>query len=257
MPTLVILRIGGAKNLNKLLIIAGLCTITALSGCSKDTGKNDVYEESGNTINVNNKRHELYNEGASRKIRNDSTNYGFVRHQKSPIMNANTANDHYTALDREQLANIISKYSANIRHVHDVATLVTDQEVLIAYRTDTKNRNLTADQVKKTAFSVVPRYYHVYVTDNATLMRDVQNLAGLDSTSRHARSSVNSVITQMLKSPQGARLNASEDENGRTPDDFNVKSTPNANNKNYNNTRNLDKNTNGGGKNTNNNNNNK
>ncbi|MBT2657463.1 YhcN/YlaJ family sporulation lipoprotein [Bacillus sp. ISL-18] len=237
--------------MKKLLVIAGLCTVTALSGCSKDNGKNDVYEESGNTINVNNKRHELYNEGAGRSIRNASTNYGFVRHQKSPLMNDNTANDHYTALDREQLANIISKYSANIRHVNDVATLVTDQEVLIAYRTDTKNRNLTADQVKKTAFSVVPRYYHVYVTDNATLMRDVQNLASLDSTSRHARSTVNSVIKQMLKSPQGARLNASEDENGRTPDDFDINNTPNANNKNYNNTKSLDKNTNGGGKNTN------
>ncbi|MEH7119782.1 YhcN/YlaJ family sporulation lipoprotein [Neobacillus vireti] len=238
--------------MKKLLIIAGLCTLTALSGCSKDSGKNDVYEESGNTINVNNKRNELYNEGAGRKIRNDSTDYGFVRHQKSPLMNDNTANDHYTALDREQLANIISKYSANIHHVHDVATLVTDQEVLIAYKTDSKNRDLTADQVKKTAFSVVPRYYHVYVSDNATLMRDVENLASMDSTGRNSRQSVNSVITQMLKSPQGARLNASEDENGRTPDDFDIKNTPNWNNKSYNNaTKKLDKNTNGGGKNTN------
>jgi len=238
--------------LKKLLIIAGLCTLTALSGCAKDTGKNDVYEESGNTINVNNKRNELYNEGAGRKIRNDSTDYGFVRHQKSPLMNDNTANDHYTALDREQLANIISKYSANIHNVHDVATLVTDQEVLIAYKTDSKNRDLTADQVKKTAFSVVPRYYHVYVSDNATLMRDVENLASMDSASRNSRHSVNSVITQMLKSPQGARLNASEDENGRTPDDYDIKNTPNWNNKNYNNAaKKLDKNTNGGGKNTN------
>jgi len=249
MSALVILRLGGAKNLKKLLIIAGLCTLTALSGCAKDTGKNDVYEESGNTINVNNKRNELYNEGAGRKIRNDSTDYGFVRHQKSPLMNDNTANDHYTALDREQLANIISKYSANIHNVHDVATLVTDQEVLIAYKTDSKNRDLTADQVKKTAFSVVPRYYHVYVSDNATLMRDVENLASMDSASRNSRHSVNSVITQMLKSPQGARLNASEDENGRTPDDYDIKNTPNWNNKNYNNAaKKLDKNTNGGGK---------
>ena len=236
--------------MKKLLIIAGLCTITALSGCSKDTGNNDVYEESGNTINVNNKRHELYSEGASRKIRSDSTNYGFVRHQKSPLMNDNTANDSYTALDREQLANIISKFSANIPNVNDVATLVTDQEVLIAYRTDSKNRNLTADQVKKTAFSVVPRYFHVYVTDNATLMRDVENLANLDSTSRNARRSVNSVISEMKKSPQGARLNASEDENGRTPDDLNINNTPNWNNKRPNTSETLDKNTNKGGKNT-------
>jgi ribosomal protein S17E len=193
--------------------------LTALTGCSKDMGNRDVYEESGNTINVNNKRHDLYNEGASRGVRNVSNNYGFVRHQKSPLMNDNTANDHYTALDREQVANIISKFSTEIPNVNDVATLVTDQEVLIAYDTDSKNRNLTADQVKKTAMSVVPRYYHVFVTDNKVLMRDVENLANLDSTSRNARNLVNGLIKQMKKSPQGQRMNASEDENGLTPDD--------------------------------------
>jgi ribosomal protein S17E len=206
-------------KLKKLVIILGLCTMTALTGCTKDMGNRDVYEESGNTINVNNKRHDLYNEGASRGVRNVSNNYGFVRHQKSPLMNDNTANDHFTALDREQVANIISKYSTEIPNVNDVATLVTDQEVLIAYDTDSKDRNLTADQVKKTAMSVVPRYYHVFVTDNKVLMRDVENLANLDSTSRNARNLVNGLIKQMKKSPQGQRMNASEDENGLTPDD--------------------------------------
>ncbi|MFP5105740.1 YhcN/YlaJ family sporulation lipoprotein [Neobacillus sp. C211] len=205
--------------MKKLVIILGLCTMTALTGCTKDMGNRDVYEESGNTINVNNKRHDLYNEGASRGVRNVSNNYGFVRHQKSPLMNDNTANDHFTALNREQVANIISKYSTEIPNVNDVATLVTDQEVLIAYDTDSKDRNLTADQVKKTAMSVVPRYYHVFVTDNKVLMRDVENLANLDSTSRNARNLVNGLIKQMKKSPQGQRMNASEDENGLTPDD--------------------------------------
>ncbi|WP_374226345.1 YhcN/YlaJ family sporulation lipoprotein [Bacillus sp. sid0103] len=207
-------------KLKKLVIILGLCTLTALTGCTKDMGNQDVYEESGNTINVNNKRHDLYNEGASRGIRNVSNNYGYVRHQKSPLMNDNTANDHYTALDREQAANIISKISTDIPNVNDVATLVTDQEVLIAYNTDSKDRNLTADQVKKTAMSVVPRYYHVFVTDNKVLMRDVENLANLDSTSRNARNLINGLIKQMKKSPQGQRINDSEDENGLTSDDI-------------------------------------
>ncbi|MFK9090026.1 YhcN/YlaJ family sporulation lipoprotein [Bacillus salipaludis] len=205
--------------MKKLIIIAGLCTITALTGCTKDTASNDIYDESGNTINVNNKRHELYNEGASRGVRNVSNNYGFVRHQKSPVMNDNKGNNHYAALDREQVANIISKQSTSIPNVNDVATLVTDQEVLIAYSTDSKDRNLTADQVKQTAMSVVPRYYHVYITDNKVLMRDVENLANTDSTSRNARNLVNGLITQMKKSPQGTRMNSNEDANGLTPDD--------------------------------------
>lgn len=207
--------------MKKLVIIMGLCTMTALTGCSKDMANRDVYEESGNTINVNNKRHDLYNEGASRGVRNVSNNYGFVRHQKSPLMNDNKTNNHYAALDREQVANIISKYSTSIPNVNDVATLVTDQEVLIAYNTDSKDRNLTADQVKRTAMSVVPRFYHVYVTDNKMLMRDVENLANLDSTSRNSRNLVTGLVAQMKKSPQGKRMNPSEDQNGLTQDDYN------------------------------------
>jgi Sporulation lipoprotein YhcN/YlaJ (Spore_YhcN_YlaJ) len=211
--------------MKKLAVIAGLCTITALAGCQKDMGNNDIYEESGNTINVNNKRHELYREGAGKDVRNISTSYGYVRHQKSPLMNDNTANDGYSALDREQVANVISKLSVNLPNVNDVATLVTDQEVLVAYSTDSKDRNMTADQVKRTAMSVVPRYYHVYVTDDRAKMQDVENLAGFDSTSRKARDSVKNVIKEMKKSPQGYRMSDSEDENGLTPDDMDTSKT--------------------------------
>jgi hypothetical protein len=50
-------------------------------------------------------------------------------------------------------------------------------------------------------------------------MRDVENLANLDSTSHNARNLVNGLITQMKKSPQGNRMSDSEDENGATAED--------------------------------------
>lgn len=205
--------------MKKFAVVIGLCALTALAGCTQDAANRDIYEESGNTVNVNNKRHELYNEGGTRDIRNVNNNFGYVRHQKSPLMNDKTANDHFTGIDREQVAHIISEYSTDIPNVNDVATLVTDTEVLVAYDTNSKNRNLTADQVKRTAMSVVPRYYHVYVTDNKVLMRDVENLANLDTTNRNAHNLVNQLITQMKKSPQGNPVNWNEDENGLTPDE--------------------------------------
>jgi ribosomal protein S17E len=207
--------------MKKLSIIAGLSLTLFAAGCSKDLAANrDVYEESGNTINVNNKREELYNEGGGGGARNMSTNYGFVRHQKSPVENDQGGTEHYAPIDREQIAHIISELSTDMPNVNDVATLVTDQEVLVSYTTDTKDRNLTADQVKRTAMSVVPRYYHVYVSDNKNLMRDVENLANLDATSRNARNSVNALIKQMKKSPQGARMTETgENENGETQAD--------------------------------------
>jgi ribosomal protein S17E len=206
-------------KLKKLSIVIGICTIIAATGCQRDMANRDVYEESGNTINVNNKREELYNEGGKLGTRNIGNNYGYVRHQKSPIPNDQGGAEHYAAIDREQVANTISQLSTDIPNVNDVATLVTDQEVLIAYSTDSKDRNLTADQVKRTAMSVVPRFYHVYVSDNNNLIRDVENLANLDSTSRNARNSVNHLIKLMKKSPQGSRMNNNEDENGATADD--------------------------------------
>lgn len=204
--------------MKRFVCITGLCLAAALAGCAADDTRG-VYEKSGNTLNVNNNRTELYNESSKNGIRNVSTDYGYVRHQKSPVMNDINNNNHYAALNREQVANIISRYCTNIPNVNDVATLVTDQEVLIAYHTDTKDRNLTADQVKRTAMSVIPRYYHVYVTDNHSLMRDVESLSHLDSTSKNARNSVSQLITQMKKSPQGSPMNSSENANGETPDD--------------------------------------
>lgn len=196
-----------------------LCLLTGLTGCANanDSAHDGVYQRSGNTLNVNNSRSELYREGGNQSLRNVSNNYGYVRQQKDPVMNDR---QQFAALDREQLANIISRLSTAIPNVHDVATLVTDQEVLIAYRTDTKNRNQTADQVKKTAMSAVPRYYHVYVTDNPAFIRDVENLSHLDSTSKSARRNVNDVIARMKKSPQGSPINASENPNGETKDDI-------------------------------------
>ncbi|MDM5330459.1 YhcN/YlaJ family sporulation lipoprotein [Neobacillus sp. CF12] len=206
--------------MKKWPIMIGFCLLLTAAGCSKDMATNrDVYEESGDTINVNNKREELYNEGGGRGVRNVSDNYGFVRHQKSPIQGDRGGTEHYSAIDREQVANIISQLSTDIPNVNDVATLVTDQEVLVSYSTNAKDRNQTADQVKRTAMSVVPRYYHVYVSDNTNLMRDVENLANLDSTSKNARSLVNGLVKQMKKSPQGNRMSDSEDENGATKDD--------------------------------------
>jgi hypothetical protein len=207
-------------QLKKSIIILGLSTMAALSGCSgaNEASDRDIYEESGNTINVNDSRSELYNENNG-KNRNKSEDFGYVRHQKAP-MGENMSNDHYSAVDREQLANIISKLSTDLPNVNDVATLVTDEEVLIAYDTDTKDRNLTADQVKKTALSVVPRYFHVYVTDNKNLIKNVESYANLDSDTPNIDSMVDKLIAKMKDSPQGNKVNSKENENGETAEDM-------------------------------------
>jgi hypothetical protein len=196
--------------MNKMFISLGICGMFALTGCgANDTAQNDIYEESGNTINVNNERAEIYNVNN----KNKASDFGYVRHQKNPIA-GNRNSDHYAAVDREKLADNISKMSSDLPNVNDVATLVTDEEVLIAYNTDSNDRNETADQVKRTALSFVPRYYHVYVSDDENLIKNVESYATLSSNSRNVDSLVNQLIRKMLKSPQGSKVSEVENENG-------------------------------------------
>lgn len=202
-------------HIKRSLIIIGLCGITALTACQKNNlaGEGDgIYERSGNTLNVNTQRPELYNRNNDDNGNNNSNNnFGYVRHQKSPIMGENVKNS-YGTINREQIADMISAYCADIPDVDDISTLVTDEEVLIVYATDSKNRNLTADQVKKTAMSVVPRWYHVYVSDNTRLRPFIENFATNSPNTKSVNQGLNKVITEMKKSPQGTSMENEEKE---------------------------------------------
>lgn len=190
--------------------ILGLSLLTACQyGAEEDTS---FMHENGNTINVSD-RTDLYNEEGVPNANDKGASFGFVRHQKSGIPQ-DVAYTPTPGMNREQVANTISSLSVQLPNVNDVATLVTDEEVLVAYDTDSKDRNETADQVKKTALSVVPRYYHVYVSDNPNMIQQIQAYSPLDSTSRDIDEILNDTIHKMLESPQGRALNKGENENG-------------------------------------------
>jgi hypothetical protein len=218
--------------MNKMFMTLGITGLLALTGCGAGNqagGNRDVYEESGNTINVNDQRSDIFN----KDNRNADKDFGYVRHVKNPIGDHQNS-DHYAVLDREKVADTISKWSTDLPNVEEAATLVTDDEVLIAYRTNSKDRNLTADQVKRTALSIVPRYYHVYVSDNENLIRNVESYANLSTTSRDVDSLVANLVQQMLNSPQGYKVNDSENENGvmNNEEDHNLTNVRNNNNNN-------------------------
>ena len=176
--------------------------------------------QSGNTLNVNDQRPDLYNEGGQKGLKDKSEDFGYVRHQRTGIMGQDNTNA-YQAIDREQIADMIGRFSLMAQNVDDVSTLVTDEEVLIVYKTDSADRFETADQVKKMAMSVVPRWYHVYVTDDTSLRKDVENFATLDTDSRDVESLVDGVVKQMLKSPQGRDMSTGENANGESEGEMN------------------------------------
>ncbi|WP_442893567.1 YhcN/YlaJ family sporulation lipoprotein [Bacillus sp. 2205SS5-2] len=205
-------------TLKTSMTIAGILSFTILgAGCANNLANDkELYHENGNTINVSD-REDIYNRNGD-IVPGESANYGYVRHQKSPIEGDTMSSGNLYSLNREEMADIISQLAVTLPKVNDAATLVTDEEVLIAYHTDAKDdksRFNVADQVKKTALSVIPRWYHVYVTDDTMLMQNVENLAPLDSTSEGSMNQIDDVVNLMLESsPQGRDVETSENPNG-------------------------------------------
>jgi hypothetical protein len=214
----------GVLILGKKMITATILSVALLAACSNNDNKNvaenpAIYKKDGNTINKK-ERIDMYNAGLEKTSAKKSNEFGYVRQVKSPIPGQNIKYRDIYTLNREKVADAISKIAVTNPKVHDAATLVTDEEVLIAYRTDatTKDdRNIIADQVKKTAFSIVPRWYHVYVTDNPTLRQDVENISYMKSSDPNKERVISQTVKEMLKtSPQGKKMSNGENENGES-----------------------------------------
>ncbi|MGE6378644.1 YhcN/YlaJ family sporulation lipoprotein [Peribacillus muralis] len=203
--------------MKKTIMTLGLSSIIALTGCSdKHEQGLGAKNHAGNPTNVNNPT-QYYDEDY-RNHDNKSDDFGFTRTNKTTTNRRNVSNK-TASIDREQLSDVISKLSVQLPNVNDVSTLVTDEEVLVVYDTDTKDRMETADQVKRTAMSVVPRYYHVYVSDDPALAQNVENFATLKSGSRGIDYTIEQTIKSMLKSPQGYKMSDVENENGEMIND--------------------------------------
>lgn len=222
LPIKRIIKKKGGVTLRNTWLWTGISTIVLLSGCAQMNESTSLYEKSGTTINVRS-RNDLYNEhGVKNGMDSRLTNFGYVRHQKSPIPGDTTQYATIPVLNRENVADLISKLCTQLPNVYDVGTLVTDDTVFVVYKTDSTNRFETADQVKKTAISVVPRYYHVYVSDNPRMFQDIERFGRLDANSRNIDQILQQTIKEMLKSPQGRKVSSGENENGVQREEMNM-----------------------------------
>ncbi|PAY12662.1 YhcN/YlaJ family sporulation lipoprotein [Bacillus sp. 7705b] len=191
-----------------------LCLMTGLlSGCGgaglNNAEQNAQHQNETRPIHVSDR-----NEAFNRHDENEQ--FGYVRYQKEQF---DGEQQETPAPAREETAHIISSLTVQLPHIQDAAALVTDQEALVVYKTDSKNRELTADQVKKTAVSVIPRYYHVYISDNPNHMQAIKNYSNLGSGSRDVRDIMSGTIQEMKISPQGSPVSENENANGETRQD--------------------------------------
>nr|WP_160838494.1 YhcN/YlaJ family sporulation lipoprotein [Halobacillus litoralis] len=128
---------------------------------------------------------------------------GYVRFEKSQL-DQDEERNRQIKVNREQMADMISRMILRYDQFDDVATAVTDNEVLVAYkRADDTDRGTAADMVQKTAYSLVPSFYHVYVSDNPASFGDVQSLSNSTVYDEGYNSTISSIIKKMKQSPQG------------------------------------------------------
>lgn len=198
--------------MKKIILLAAAVSVSVgLPACS--SAKNGL-----NPNNYQNQSFELSNGSEPWNAKNPRTGknvadgrFGFVRVQEGP--NGRTPG-RQPNLDYEDLADKVSRLAVNLPNVQDVATLVTSRAVLIGYRTDSDNRKLTARQVKSTAMSVLPRFYHIYLTDNPSMIKDIARFHDLPPNT-DVQEMLNTTIDEMKKqSPQGPNMGPHENPNG-------------------------------------------
>lgn len=128
---------------------------------------------------------------------------GYVHYKKDQLNYDDEAN-HSVTMDRHKIADMITRIILRNAAFDEVATLVTDEEVLIAYgKNDELEDKTAADIAKKSAMGVMPRYFDVYVSDNRSLIPDIQSLHNNNTQQGSYRNTITSIIKEMKKSPQG------------------------------------------------------
>lgn len=137
--------------------------------------------------------------------------YGYVRVHQGP--DGRTPGKVPT-LDYEDLADKVSRLAVNLPNVYDVATLVTSRAALIGYQTNSEDRALTVQQVKSAAMSALPRFYHVYLTDDPTMIKKISRFRE-QSPNKSLNNALEATIREMKnQSPQGTDMGPNENPNG-------------------------------------------
>lgn len=125
---------------------------------------------------------------------------GYVNYTRDQVENEEELNRELN-MDREQMADHITRTILRNDAFEEVATLVTDEEVLIVYtyHDDVITHNEAVDIAQKTAASMMPSFYEIYVSDNEALFHDIRSLHN-STTNNNNDPIIEQIIQEMEKS---------------------------------------------------------
>ncbi|ARI76684.1 YhcN/YlaJ family sporulation lipoprotein [Halobacillus mangrovi] len=180
------------KNLMIVLILGFIAIFSA--GCM-ESPQDEETKQKEDTLNGN--AMDSYNDdGLDGQV-------GYVRFKKDQLDQSKERNREIK-VNREQVADMVSRMILRYDGFEDVAALVTDNEVLVAYqKPEGYSRKQAADMVQKTAYSLVPSFYHVYVSDDPASFGDIQSVSTSTVYDEQYDEVIDSIVKKIKKSPQG------------------------------------------------------
>ncbi|WP_121639416.1 YhcN/YlaJ family sporulation lipoprotein [Virgibacillus sp. Bac330] len=175
----------------KRIIPIGLSVLFLATGCMDNDTATNERERIQNQLDPNKEA----------PADNDSNNrLGYVRYSKEQIDN-DKEKQHSIRIDRTKMADMITRSMLRSDAFKEAATLVTDEEVLIAYeKADDFDKEKASQMAEKTAASILPRYFNIYSTDNTNLINDIQSLHNSTTTEDDYDNTINNIIKEMKNS---------------------------------------------------------
>ncbi|WP_080875120.1 YhcN/YlaJ family sporulation lipoprotein [Oceanobacillus timonensis] len=102
---------------------------------------------------------------------------GFVRYTQDEFEQNNTSKPKEIHIDRNETAEMITSILLQNPDFKEVATLVTDEEALIAFEaSDNISKETAIDNAEKTAMSILPGYYTIHASNNRSLIHNIETL---------------------------------------------------------------------------------
>ena len=175
------------KKLHLILLIS----LFIATGCGMDQLKTDQ-DKIAEELNPVRNKDETIDPDLDKRL-------GYVNYTREQF-DTEPKEEGIVTMDRNKMADTITRIILQNKGFDEVATLVTDQEVLIAYD---KNNHLSDDEAldfaQKSAISVMPRFFEVYVTDNPSLIPDIQSLHNTTTLDRSHNNTLQQIISEMKK----------------------------------------------------------
>ncbi|WP_227937458.1 YhcN/YlaJ family sporulation lipoprotein [Alkalihalobacillus deserti] len=195
--------------LKKSLLISGLASMMLVTGCQMPEQGQSLQRTSNYDSHQPNGGHYPINQVNQTQ---SYTHYGYQRYDRDHVNN-NGHQDVIPAVDRSLLADSVTRLVLTNDVVNEAGTLVTDKYVLVTYDTQADNREYVADQVKRSALSIVPRYYEVYISDEPNHFDEIERFQHMTSGATGMEGTLDQTIKEMTQSSPQGQYNEETDDN--------------------------------------------